>query len=495
MPGKIMRHVAQAVAWTAPALVAGTSFAVVPPAEFTPPVPYLSVADSPFLDPGGWDGNRCHSIEDFQSGGVSVPGLSFLSLSGTRVVSPGGVADPGATQYALSGTTSVGVIQLDFPEDLYGDRPQRVGFAWTRGFNGTITLTAVNGRGRVANHVHVVNTPNLPGNPADDLFFGVESERGIASLMISFNPPIFCEIDHVQFSQLESDSDLDGTPDCLDECDEDSTNHCRRRGDLNGDGVPDVIVQNNSSRTVSAWLLGPDGSIGSVEGVLTPAAGQVPVATADFGADGIRELVLQNAAARQLFAWSLGGPHGTVPIRGEAVLGPDARPFAPPTNLAVQGSIDADADGQVDLLARDLSTGLLHVWKMSGTRVVSTRTLPAVPSSPVWNIAGVIEGPDAASWIVVGHNRVNRRVTLWTVRGSTLASTVAVTGAGGAPVQTPVGSTVVGVRRFADDDPLSLLVRAGNGRVDRWRLDAQGRYLRGSAVTPSAQQSVVPRPD
>jgi hypothetical protein len=132
---------------------------------------------------------------------------------------------------------------------------------------------------------------------------------------------------------------------------------------------------------------------------------------------------------------------------------------------------------------------------MSGTRVVATSTLPAVPSNPAWNIAGILDGPQPGSWLVVGHNRVNRRVIVWTIEGASLASAVTITGASGLPVQTPVGSTVPAVRRFADDESFSLLVRSSAGRVDRWRIDPAGRYLRGSAVTATNQPSMMLRPD
>jgi hypothetical protein len=458
---------------------------------FTPATPYLSPADSPYFG----DGRSCHSLENFQEGRLTVPGFSFHTAAGAAIVSPGGVVDPGSTQYALSGTNSVGMLQLDFHQEILGGLPNRVGFAWTRGFNGTITLTVVNGRGGIANHVHQVNNPNLPGNPADDLFFGVRSEAGIASLLISFNPPFFCEIDHVQFALPTVDSDGDGTADCLDTCPLDRTNRCRVRGDVNGDGTPDVVVQDNVSRQVSAWLLGPDAAAGETWAIGTPPAGYLPVGYSDFGADGVREVLLQNAAARRLMLWSLGGSRGSDPVRLDPVMANKKQPFAPGSNWIVQGTADFDGDGQTDILARDSGTGVMNVWRMIGATVVSTHSLASVPSNPAWVIGGVIEGPTAGTTRIVAQNKVNRRVIVWSLNGFSPAGSQYVLTGSGAYAVLPSGSTVVGLRKFTGEAGLSLLVRSSVGKVDRWALDVGNRYLRGSEVTPDNRGSWVPRAD
>jgi hypothetical protein len=492
MPGTTMMRTAGAAMLGALGLLGQDALAQAAKSViFSPPTPYLGFSDSPYFG----DGRSCHLLEDFQEGQVAVPGFSFHTAAGAAVVSPGGVVDPGSTQYALSGTNSVGVLQLDFNQAILGGLPNRVGFAWTRGFNGTVTMTVVNGRGGVANHVHQVNTPNLPGNPADDLFFGVRSEAGIASMVISFNPPFFCEIDHVQFALPTVDSDGDGTADCMDACPLDRTNQCRVRGDVDGDGIPDVVVQNNGSRQVAAWLLGPDAAAGETQAIGLPPAGYVPVGYSDFGADGLREILLQNTAERRLKLWSLGGSGGSDPIRLDTVMANKKQPFAPTSNWIVQGTADFDGDGQTDILARNSGNGVMTVWRMLGSTVIGTHSLAAVPSNPAWVIGGVIEGPTPGTTRIVARNRVNRRIIVWNLNGFSLAATQFVLTGSGAYAVLPSGSSIVGLRRFADDVSPSLLVRSSVGKVDRWVLDLGMRYLRGTGVTPDNRGSWLPRAD
>lgn len=458
---------------------------------FLAPTPYLSVSDSPFFG----DGRSCHALENFQAGRATVQGFSFVGDAGAAVVSPGGVVDPGITQYALSGTNSLGTIALQFHEELLGQLPNRVGFVWTRGYNGSVTLKTVNARGRAASQTFRLNSPNLPGNPADDLFFGVNSDVGISSLVVSFSPPMFCEIDHVQFSLPSADSDGDGAMDCVDSCPNDRANRCRVRGDANGDGVPDVFVQDTSTRAVSLWTLGGDGAISATRNVAVPAAGFVPAGYGDFGADGFRELLMQNANARQLTLWTLGGADGATLVRTAPILAANGQPFSPASNWIVQGTADFDGDGQLDILARDSGTGVMNVWRMNGRTVASTPSLAAVPSNPAWIIGGVIEGPTPGTTRIFAQNRVNRRIIVWNMNGFSPAGSSFVTDATGAYVQLPVGASLVGLQRFGGDAAPSLLVRSSAGKVDRWRLDAQNRYLRGSAVTPDNRGAVVPRAD
>jgi hypothetical protein len=82
--------------------------------------------------------------------------------------------------------------------------------------------------------------------------------------------------------------------------------------DLNGDGKPDLVWQNDA-RQVAVWYMG--GAQGNT--LLwwdwlssTGVTGWRVVGTGDFNGDGKPDLVWQNDATQQVVVWYLGGSQG-----------------------------------------------------------------------------------------------------------------------------------------------------------------------------------------
>jgi elongation factor P hydroxylase len=83
--------------------------------------------------------------------------------------------------------------------------------------------------------------------------------------------------------------------------------------DLNGDGIPDLIWQNDVTRQPVVWYMG--GAQGKqmiawdwIYG--SPAYGWTVVAAADVDGDGAPDVIWQNEATRQAVIWYLGGAQG-----------------------------------------------------------------------------------------------------------------------------------------------------------------------------------------
>jgi len=491
MSMKTIRWAGATAAWTMAAVAMGQN------ASFLNPTPYQSVADSPFFG----DGQTCFELEDFQSGGVSTPGLTIPQNQGT-VTSPAGVVgDSGTPLFGLSSDASVGVLQLDFNQVVLGALPTKVGFVWTRGSNGTITVTVTNSLGAVANRVYEFLAPNLPGNGADDQFIGVEWASGIQTISILFNP-VFGDIDHVQFDVPNVDSDNDGTLDCNDLCPDDpakvepgvcgcgvsdvdadgnGTPDCNDtnptgpvRCDLDGDGVSDIILQHRSKREVSVWYMNADGSVAETETIVTAPRGYLIVAVADLTGDGVPEFVFERASKRELLVLTLADAAGATLDRYSPVLNAEGIPLKYPVGWTIQGSADFDGDGDPDLLARNRRTGKVGIFRMQGTGFVEIVEIDAPRTAKSWAISAVYE-LGAPSELAIIFQQGNRRMQRWTLANLALSSEPYqfVRSDNGKPLVTPTGFRVVGARRFDGDVVPSLILQSAKGVVTRWRFDLE----------------------
>ncbi len=130
------------------------------PPVFTGPLPYQSIADSPYFG----DGVTCYALETFPSGSQSVSGFNYNSGTGAAIVPGVGVLPAGHVLQA----NGLGVIELHFDPPV-----NTAGFAWTGGasFGTTLTITLIAGTEAITNQ-YTDLPPNDPNDPDDNRFFG-----------------------------------------------------------------------------------------------------------------------------------------------------------------------------------------------------------------------------------------------------------------------------------------------------------------------------------
>jgi hypothetical protein len=135
--------------------------------------------------------------------------------------------------------------------------------------------------------------------------------------------------------------------------------------DVDGDLRPDLIWQNDSTYQVVVWFMG--GSQGTVLQRYTWLASNGPVGwlvvgVADVNRDGAPDLIWQQESTRQVSVWYLGGPDGTTFMSwnwmSQSLL----------YGWAVVGSTDVNGDGYPDVLWQNDTTGEASVWFMSGAQ-------------------------------------------------------------------------------------------------------------------------------
>jgi hypothetical protein len=132
--------------------------------------------------------------------------------------------------------------------------------------------------------------------------------------------------------------------------------------DMNGDGVPDLIWQNTSSNQVTVNYYG--GAGGAVlqgwANLHEEAAGWLVVAAADFNGNGTPDLVWQNAGTNQVQV-------DYYTFTGGAPVYQSSASLQPASGWTVRGAADMNLDGVPDLIWQNNSNGQVTVNFYGGT--------------------------------------------------------------------------------------------------------------------------------
>ena len=195
----------------------------------------------------------------------------------------------------------------------------------------------------------------------------------------------------------------------------------RAVGDFNADWKPDMVFQNATDGTLTAWIF--DGSTRTSEQPLTvvgggsaePALEWKIMAAADMDKDGALDLLWQNLTTGELRIWHMAG---TVQI--------DSRPVSLGVGTSawrIVGAADMNRDGWTDIVWRNPVDGLLAVWLMADTEVMATLLMtPASVADPLWQIGGVGDmNSDGFADLVWQHN--GGKLAVWLMNGLKMTST------------------------------------------------------------------------
>jgi len=247
------------------------------------------------------------------------------------------------------------------------------------------------------------------------------------------------------------------------------------RGDMNGDGASDLILQRPDSGAVIAWVMNASAKVGS----LTLNAGGTDwrlVAAADLTGDKRTDLLWQSTSSGEVLLWEMNG----------AAYARSTMLTAGGTNWRVAAAADFTGDGKTDILWQMPSTGAVLLWVMDGTNYVGSITLNA--GGTYWQVVGAgdlnLDGQPDILW----QHPATGALLLWEMTGSNyLRSTMMTTGG------TYWRVVAVGDFALADGKPDIVWQLPSDGSVLLWTMNGTSYVASTMLSGPTAWQVKGPR--
>jgi hypothetical protein len=183
--------------------------------------------------------------------------------------------------------------------------------------------------------------------------------------------------------------------------------------DFNGSGTADIVWQDSSTQQCSLWSIRwVNYWLAHVGGASLPALPPSwEIATAaDFNGDGKPDLLLQNMITGQRMIWFMNGATHTSSYSLGVVL---------TTTWKITGSGDFNGDGKADILWQNNITGQRMIWFMNGATHIGSWSLGTVPT--VWNMVGTIDyngdGSGDGKPDIVWQNQITGDGVIWLMNG------------------------------------------------------------------------------
>lgn len=179
--------------------------------------------------------------------------------------------------------------------------------------------------------------------------------------------------------------------------------------DISGDGKGDIVVRDRDTGAVDAWLM--DGVIRLASGRLGTAPGLSPIGLGDVDGDGRSDLLWRSGGG-VVSGWLLDG----LTLRSEGTVAGVARPVQ--SAWRPIGLRDLDGDARADLVWQH-ALGTVAAWKMDGLSKTDHASLSA-GFGPAWQVALLadlngddrgdlvwrnLETGDIRAWILSGFAR------------------------------------------------------------------------------------------
>ena len=245
--------------------------------------------------------------------------------------------------------------------------------------------------------------------------------------------------------------------------------------DFNGDGRPDYVLYNGSTRQTVLWYLKNNALIGAASGPTLPAGWQV-VGVADFNRDGHPDYLLFNPTTHQSQIWYLSGA---------AFSGSASGPTLSSSWELVETG-DFNKDGKSDWVIYIPSTQQTLIWYMNNNVRIGAANGPTLPAG--YKLVGVADFNRDGHPDYLLFNPTTRQSQIWYL------SVTSLTSAQSGPTITS-GYELIGAADFnGDGKPDYLLFNPSTRQTVIWYLDFFATNVligTASGPTPPTGWSVV----
>jgi hypothetical protein len=236
--------------------------------------------------------------------------------------------------------------------------------------------------------------------------------------------------------------------------------------DFNGDGYPDYVLNNASTRQTAVWYLNNNIYIGGGYAPSLPA-GWTVVDVADFNRDAHPDYALFNPTTRQTAIWYLNNRLYLVGVYGPTL----------PNGWRLAAVSDFNRDGKPDYVLYNASTRQTAIWYLNNNVYVSGAYGPTIASGYVLSGVADFNGDGNPDYLL--YNANTRRTAIWYLNNN-----VYVSGAYGPTIVS--GYMLSGVADFnVDGHPDYLLYNSTTRRTAIW-------YLNNNVYVSAAYGSTLP---
>ena len=144
-----------------------------------------------------------------------------------------------------------------------------------------------------------------------------------------------------------------------------------QRGDLNRDGMNDLLVRNTTTGVNRVWFLSGPSTVLSkqtIDSKPVDVCGWYMGASADFDYDGVNDIVWHGPGCSSTEIWRMGGATGLTHVSTVSLPSVD-------NAWVLIGSGDFNGDSRPDLVWKSTSTQTISFWRMKGTTFLDSTAL------------------------------------------------------------------------------------------------------------------------
>ena len=228
-------------------------------------------------------------------------------------------------------------------------------------------------------------------------------------------------------------------------------------GDLNGDGLPDVVVASHGASILV--FLNTAGGVLQAPGLYSACGNPQSVAIADFNGDHIPDLAVANSKSNNI-SILVGNGDGTFKTAVNYTAG---------TSPSVVGTGDFNADGNLDLAVTNNGSNNVSILLGNGNGTFQPQTTIAANPGPSGLAVTDINGDSKAGLVITNQNGTSETIQTFLGNGD---------GTFQAPTSSQAGNSprIVAVGDFNHDGAPDLAVACSGGNLNVF-LNNGGTYI------------------